>query len=117
MKPVFRLLVFVFLLTACSPSDSVPKNVLPPAKMGTVFWDMLLADQMADFYTQKDSSSTHISKYAGFYEQLFQIHKITKEEFRKSMQFYESRPYLLKPILDSLQKKSERLTANKKPVS
>ena len=108
-------LILPFFLMACS-EGKVPAGVIPPSKMENVLWDVLLADQTAGYYTQKDSSLNALQEHAGLYQQLFQIHKITKEDFKKSLQYYETHPPLLKPILDSLQKRSERAVSNEKPL-
>src|SRR5215203_1068221 len=112
----FYFFLFSYCLVACSQDDAVPKNVLPPKKMEAVLWDFLLADETADYFVQKDSSVTALTRHAGFYEQLFQIHKITKADFKRSLQFYESHPRLLKPIFDSLQQRSQKYIRNTKPV-
>jgi len=103
------------LLISCSGSK-VPKDVLPPQKMQAVLWDAMLADEMADYYVRKDSLNA-LSKHAELYQQVFTIHKISKDDFKKSLRFYESHPDLLKPIFDSLQKKSEKITVGTRPVS
>ena len=109
---MIRIFIFLFagmLMVACSQGESVPKNVLPPAQMQNVLWDVMLADEAADYYVQKDSSLNALAIHADWYQQVFQIHKISKEDFKRSLQFYESRPDLLKPIFDSLQKRAEKL--------
>lgn len=104
------------LLVSCSGSK-VPEDVLPPQKMQAVLWDAMLADEMAGYYVQKDSSLSALSKHAELYQQVFSIHKISKDDFKKSLRYYEAHPDLLKPIFDSLQKKSEKITADARPVS
>jgi hypothetical protein len=104
------------LLISCSGSK-VPKDVLPPQKMQAVLWDAMLADEMADYYGLKDSSLNILSRHAELYQKIFAIHKISKDDFKKSLRFYESHPDLLKPIFDSLQKKSEKITVGTRPVS
>lgn len=113
-----RTLILLFLslyFFSCS-SDTVPDNVLPPEKMEAVLWDVIMADEVADYYVQKDSSLKALDKHVELYQKLFGIHKITREQFKNSLQYYEKRPDLLKPIFDSLQKKSERQTIRTKPV-
>ena len=114
MSRTLFFICFCFFLFACSQSE-IPKNVLSQKKMEAVLWDALLADQVGDFYVEKDSSLNALEKHADLYQQLFQIHKISKEEFKRSLQFYESNPHLLKPIFDSLQKRSERSIRYEKP--
>jgi hypothetical protein len=101
---------------ACSQTE-VPKDVLSQKEMEAVLWDVLLADQTAEFYIQGDSSINALEKHTDLYQQVFQIHKISKEDFKESLRFYESHPKLLKPVFDSLQKRSERSVQNVKPVS
>jgi len=113
-----RLIILSFLLLcffSCS-SDTVPKDIIAPKKMEAVLWDVIMADEVADYYVQKDSTLKALDKHVDLYQKLFSIHKITKEQFRHSMQYYEKRPDLLKPIFDSLQKRSERQTLRTKPV-
>jgi uncharacterized protein DUF4296 len=46
------------------------------------------------------------------YEQVFRIHNITKNEFQKSLDFYQARPDLLKIIFDSISSR-QRLVLEK----
>ena len=113
-----RSLILLFLalcFSSCS-SDTVPDNVLAPKKMESVLWDVIMADEVADYYVQKDSSLKTLDKHVDLYQKLFSIHKISKQQFRNSLHYYEKRPDLLKPIFDSLQKRSERQTIRTKPV-
>lgn len=116
MNRVVVFILLLFVVTACS-QGKVPKGVLSPPEMEAVLWDVLLADQTAEFYVQKDSAVSALQRHTDLYQQLFRIHKISKEDFQKSLRFYESHPQLLKPVLDSLQKRSERAIQNSKPVS
>lgn len=101
-------LFLVFLITACK--DNIPKNILRPKEMGAVLWDVFRADEMATIYANKDSLYKKTDKRNELYQTVFQVHHISKEEFEKSFQFYQSRPDLLKPILDSLQSQTNRST-------
>ena len=113
-----RRIILPFLLLcffSCS-SDTVPRDIMAPKKMEAVLWDVIMADEMADYYVQKDSTLKSLDKHVDLYQKLFSIHKISKEQFRHSLQYYEKSPDLLKPIFDSLQKRSERQTLRTKPV-
>jgi hypothetical protein len=99
-------MVFVFSLLSCK--SSVPKDVLPPQKMQAVLWDVMLADETADYYSVKDSSFRKLSKHVDYYQKIFAIHKISKEDFTRSLAYYTDHPATLKTILDSLQSFGER---------
>lgn len=103
-----RLFVLLFsLFFFCSCSGEVPKGVMPPQKMEAVWYDILRADEWTDFARLQDSTFLPFSKRASLYDSLFRLHQISKEDYRKSMAFYQSRPDLLKEILQSLRTKSD----------
>lgn len=101
--------VFLFLsifLWACSAPPSVPKNVIPPDKMGAVLYDVIRTDEMVDFLQLNDSTYRSFAKRASLYDTVFQLHGVKKAAFQQSLKYYQSRPDILKDILDSLQKKA-----------
>jgi hypothetical protein len=103
------LLFFLFAISLFSCQSSVPKDVIPPAKMKSVLWDMMQADEVINYYSPTDSTFQTLSKQVDYYQKVFAVHKIKKEDFTKSLTYYENHPAQLKTILDSLQKFGERL--------
>lgn len=99
-----QFFILPLLFCACSGSPSVPKDVLPPEKMQAVLYDVIRADEMVDFLRLSDSTYQHFSKRTAMYDTVFQLHKVKKEAFQKSMKYYQGRPDLLKQIFDNLQK-------------
>ena len=102
-------IVALLLFFSCKQKTKVPDTILPVDKMEKVLMDMMLADE---FYNQKQIDSATIDSFSrtNLYKAVFTLHKTNKEEFRKSLNFYESHPDLLKTVFDSLHSK-----ANKKP--
>ena len=98
-------LLLPFFLWACSGTPPVPKNVLPPEKMGAVLYDVIRADEMADFLQTNDSTYRIFSKRASLYDTIFRLHAVNKQAFQQSLNYYQGRPDILKSILDSLQKR------------
>jgi Domain of unknown function (DUF4296) len=98
-------LLLPLLLCACSGTPSVPKDVMPPEKLGAVLYDVIRSDEMVDFLQTNDSAYRSFSKRASLYDTIFQLHAVKKQEFQRSLKYYQGRPDLLKEILDSLQKK------------
>jgi hypothetical protein len=103
----FLILIFAVSLFSCK--SSVPGDVLPPKKMQAVLWDVLQANEMAEYYGATDSAFKGLSKHVEYYQRVFAIHKISKEDFTRSLTYYEDHPSRLKPILDSLQSFIQRL--------
>jgi hypothetical protein len=94
---------------------------LPLRKMQTVMWDMIQADQYAALSVAKDSSA-HINTKAEtlkLYEEVFRLHEVSREEFRKSYQYYLDHPELNQQLFDSLISQGTRLRTESysRPVS
>jgi hypothetical protein len=105
----FCFVLALVILLSCN-DNSVPKDVLSKEKMEAVLWDVMRADEMVSQYSITDSSFKDVSKNAGLYQKIFQIHNITKTTFQKSLQYYQQHPAQLQPVIDSLKAFSERKT-------
>jgi hypothetical protein len=99
MRFVAGLLLLAFF-SSCF--NNRRKSILPENKMKEVMWDMIRADQYVSGYLAKDSSKNKKAESVKLYEEIFHIHGITKEQFKKSLDYYSSQPDRLKPLLDSL---------------
>lgn len=72
-------------------------------------WDMLRAGQfLNDFVFTKDTSIDKVAESLKWYDKVYQIHGITKDQFIKSYHYYKDHPGLMKRILDSLGKNTIR---------
>jgi|CXWL01.1.fsa_nt_gi hypothetical protein len=98
------LLLFILIFTpGCKNKNRIPNDVLPQKKMQVILWDMMRADQyLNDYVLNKDTSLNRASESLKYYQQIFAIHKINREEFQRSFSFYSSHPDLLKTIMDSI---------------
>jgi hypothetical protein len=108
MNRIFAI-TFLFLIFGCNTGNDIPKGILPPVKMQHIMWDMLQADGFASY--SLDTMMRKPAKRMELYSTVLTTHKISQEAFRKNIQFYESRPDLLKVVLDSLQQMALRDTA------
>jgi len=107
-----RLLIFLCFFIGSCAGESIPKDIIPPAKIEAIWYDAIRADEMVDVYSIQDSTYRNFSKRSALYDSIFHIHSISKESFEKSMEFYEGRPDLLKTILESLQKKIDTVVVD-----
>lgn len=112
MRTALSIVAGLFFLAACSNRNKIPSNVIPRAKMQSILWDLIRADQfLNDFVLVKDSSLERKIESNKLYQQVFAIHEVSRDEFRESFSFYRNHPQLLKNILDSLEAKSAAPTA------
>ena len=100
MRYLFFFLV-IFALVACSGRKKVPADILDQPKMTSVISDILIADAVAFEKNSHDSTINIKSLSPVYYRQIFLLHKISKDDFFKSYNYYLNHPDLLKVILDS----------------
>jgi hypothetical protein len=105
------LAIFCVIAAGCSDKDSVPSGILPREKMENVLWDMIQADQYAGILA-KDSNA-HIAdpkaERLRLYDQVFRLHDVSREKFRKSYQYYSDHPELSQDLFDSLLVRGNKL--------
>ena len=87
--------------------------------MEVVLWDIIQAERFSALYLLKDSAKRNVQlEKFKLYDQVFSLHKVSKEDFIRSYKFYLGRPDLAKVIVDSMAAKAERQReASYKPVS
>jgi Domain of unknown function (DUF4296) len=106
MREFFIICLLSVLIYACSDNDKLPAGVLPKQQMREVMWDMIRAGEFLNgFVINKDSSVNKIAESEKWYAKVYQIHKVSKEEFDKSYAYYKDHPALMKEMLDSLAKR------------
>ena len=99
----------MLLIAGCSEKDKIPSDVIPKDEMEKIIWDMTLADQYSANYLVKDSARVNVKmETLKLYETVFRLHKVSRDEFRKSFQFYQGRPDITRTMFDSLLAKGNR---------
>jgi hypothetical protein len=103
------LVVFCLLSVGCSDKNSVPSGILPVEKMYPILWDMIEADQYAGLLP-KDTAHVNIKmEHLRLYEQVLQLHNISRQKFQKSYDYYKEHPELNQVLYDSLIAQGSRL--------
>jgi hypothetical protein len=101
------VLLMLYIFIGCGKSGR--DEILPQAKMEKVLWDVVQADEFIQAFVLKDSSKVNVNaeRYK-LYEQVFRLHKTSKDQFRKSYQYYVSHPDKNRVLFDSLSAKANR---------
>lgn len=118
----WTIVVLIVVLTGCSDKNSVPSGILGREDMQNVLWDMIQADQYSATYLAKDSGHIDIRlESMRLYDEVFQLHHISREQFSNSYKYYMAHPDLTQTLLDSLQAMGTRMRAENysrpRPVS
>lgn len=103
MKLTGLIFSLLLVLNSCSDKEKIPEEIIPPTKMEKVMWDMVQADRFAATFIIRDSAKVNVTDETfKMYDKVFQVHKISKDEFVKSFKFYLDRPDISKKMFDSL---------------
>lgn len=100
-----RLLLILLLCTglSCGRRNEKPAGLIPEEKMTRMVWDMMRADQfLTDFVFSRDTSVDKLAESLRLYNRIFEIHKVSKQEFLTSFNYYRAEGGPLKAILDSV---------------
>lgn len=103
----FCLLIFI----SCGNKNKIPEGVLKPDIMQAILWDVIKADAFTAEIIRKDSVKKTADVNLKLQQEIFTIHKITRENFYKSYDYYKENPGKLKVILDSIIMQAERYKA------
>ena len=114
MRVVFAI-IFCAFLVSCGNKQAVPKDVLPVKTMTDIMWDNMLADELVNNRYNPDTANKRFDTSVVLYNQVAKLHGTTTVQFKKSMRYYQTRPDLLKVILDTLQRRAS--TPQHKPAT
>lgn len=106
------LSAIMWCMVSCTDKDKIPKGVLGKEKMQKVLMDMIQAERFRDGFIVYDSSKDQKAETFKLYAQVFELNKISKDEFIKSYKFYMSRPDIAREIFDSLSSQAAKLREN-----
>lgn len=105
------LLLIIFLISfiaGCINNNEVPSDIFNREKMQAIMWDMIQADAFTQQFIKKDSLKNPAEENARLQKLIFRIHKVTKEEFYKSYNYYKDHTDLMRTMLDSMLVHAER---------
>jgi hypothetical protein len=105
MKKLLWILLVALSVSSCK--KGIGKKI-PVNEMKIIMWDMVCADELYADASVRDSTVRIKKDNFRLYEQVFAIHKISKETFYSSYQYYQSRPDEFKVLMDSLQSYGSR---------
>lgn len=101
----FILLMIMGLLQACGDKNKMPPDILPQPKMQAVMWDLIRgADFLNNYVFFKGQPVDQVAESEKWNKKIFEMHKISKEQFDKSYAYYQQHPMLMKAVMDSITK-------------
>ena len=108
----FILVSFLSFCIACSNKESLPKDIIQPQAMQKIVWDMLQADEVALQNKLKDTTLTLKAESFKLYDQVFAIHKTSRDQFYQSYKHYQRNPNLYKALMEGIKSIAEKERKN-----
>ncbi|SDE28043.1 DUF4296 domain-containing protein [Niabella drilacis] len=101
MNKLLPLLILGITVTACGLGR--PKDVLPQDKMQAVLWDIAKGGEFVNGYVYfRNPNLNRAAVNQQVLKQIFTLHKISKKQFDKSLEYYQRKPDLFVAMLDSI---------------
>ena len=99
----------VILLISCGKKPEVPPEFIQPPQMQSVFWDFIRADALTTLkHKENNTSPQALATNVTLQKQVFDMHKVTKQAFYSSLDYYNSHPALMRTLVDSIVNKANR---------
>lgn len=108
MKRIIVWMTFTGFALSCSREEKMPKDLLPKEKMGTVLFEISMAESRLENYTFRDSTVNRDSALRVELDRVLVVHQLSQDGFRKSYDYYKMRPELMKEIMDTMYSRSQR---------
>ena len=105
-KWLLMLLTAVGIISCTSEDKRVPKDILTIDSMKLIVWDLTQAGAYATLISEKDTTKKKLS--AVYLAEVLKLHKISKPDFFKSFDFYQTHPLLNKQLFDSVNAYAQR---------
>lgn len=109
MRIIIVIISFLLLLPACKNNKKIPGGVLSQDEMQLIMWDLIRSDEYISEFLLKDSGIDEKKARLQYYSDVYQLHDTDQEQFRQSLSFYQSRPDLMKVIMDSLRRYESKI--------
>lgn len=108
MSRTIMYIMFWLVFVSCGSDTKVPSDILQPAEMSNVLWDIMRSQTLGYEIARKDSSVREATEVKALSQKVFKIYKIDSTYFNKSYNWYIQHPSILKIIFDSMYVQKER---------
>lgn len=106
------LAALIISIISCTGSVTIPPDVIPKKNMETIIWQLIQSDEYVTSVITKDSAKNGSTERIRLYQEVFALNKVSKEEFKKSYQFYLGHPDIAKVMFDSIATRATRQKAD-----
>ena len=98
----------VLLLFSCS--SNTPGHIIRMGQMRQILWQMNVADQVAEADTSRLARLHVKDSVTKMYGQILKDNKVSETDYKKSLDYYMSKPELMKQLVDTTAALGRKIT-------
>jgi len=106
MKKV--ICIGVVFLIACSSKKTDKLAMLPIKTMQQTVWQLMQVDEYLSRRIETDTTIKPSLEKAKYYQRVFNLNKVDREQFYATMDYLDKHPVELKALMDSVEALSKR---------
>lgn len=107
MKKIITIIGIV-LITACSTEKTSTEALLPVETMQKTVWQLMQVDEYLSRQLQVDTTIEPSLEKAKYYQRVFNLNKVDRVQFYKTMDYLDKHPVEMKLLMDSVEALSKR---------
>ena len=107
MKKLLIILVVVFI-AACSSEKTNKEALLSFKTMQITVWQLMQVDELLSRQVQADTTLNPNLEKAQYYQRVFNLNKVDRGQFYKTMDYLDKHPVEMKVLMDSVEALSKR---------
>lgn len=108
LKLIACFLLIILLSNSCSKVNKVPDDIIEQEKMGTILFEIAIAEGYLENYTFRDTTVNRDSFLTLELDKVLAIHKVSQSEFLEAYKYYKSNPVIFKAITDTVYNRTQR---------
>ena len=110
IRSVFLVAIFTFSLFSCGAEKKeivIPENIIQKEEFSKILVDLLIIEGYRTRVTRSNENKNE--QMRSFYAGAFEKHKVSKEDFDKSYDFYRDHPDLLEELTRNAEKQFKNI--------
>lgn len=107
MKKIISIIGIV-LITACNTEKTSTETLLPVETMQKTVWQLMQVDEYLSRQLQVDTTKEPSLEKAKYYQRVFNLNKVDRVQFYKTMDYLDKHPVEMKLLMDSVEALSKR---------
>ncbi len=104
----FLIILGVVLIAACSSEKTNKEALLSFKTMQITVWQLMQVDELLSRQIQADTTLNPNLEKAQYYQRWFNLNKVDRGQFYKTMDYLDKHPVEMKVLMDSVEALSKR---------